>query len=287
MVGEMTSTGFSVLRNFFPVDQIDAINEKIEVLFENNNCLGPAVNVAGLSGVELESYGDLREKFKKANPNYMVSQDLINSGDKDYRNLTIGQNIEQPLINVPELFNIVTNKHIIDLVSNYLNSSDVRVGYVKIRRYFANNAPDFDTNIFHIDDNSQALVKAIIYLSDIYEDDDGVFCYVSGSKDNVITEPGYSEINPLIRSNDQVYSFYGEKSVHKIFASRGSVVLADTLGLHKGTKTRTKDRTALYVNYVLEEEYGGKGVRQKIASKHFDDDPKLKSLFEYFEIVGD
>lgn len=285
MLKKLNSEGYLLLKDFFSKKKIDLINKKIESFFEKNKYLGPAVNVAGLSSSELLSYGNLRKEAISKNPNYMLNQDLIKKGDKNYRNLTIGQNIEEPLINVPEIFDLIVNKDILSLVSNYFNNRKVKIGYVKIRRYFANNTPNFDTNHFHFDDNGQDLVKAIIYLSDIKNIDDGVFCYVSNSKHNVINEPSYSQINPNIRSDEQIHRFYGENSVKNIFGSSGSVVIADTLGFHKGAKTKTKDRTVLYVNYVLEEEYGGKGTRQKISSKHFKDNPELLEIFEYFEFV--
>lgn len=283
---KLRAEGYLLLKDFFSKEKIDLINTKIEHFFENNECLGPAVNVAGLSSSELLTYGHLRKKAIAKNPDYMINQELVQKGDKQYRNLTIGQNIEEPLLNVPEILELIVNKDILALVTNYFDNKKVKIGYVKIRRYFANDAPNFDTNHFHIDDNGQDLVKAIIYLSDIKNIDDGVFCYVPKSKSDVINEPSESQINPHLRSDEQIHRYYGDDSVDKIFASSGSVVIADTLGFHKGTKTKTKDRTVLYVNYVLEEEYGGAGARQKVSEKHFINKPELLEIFEYFDLVN-
>jgi len=284
-IEKLKEEGYLLLSNFFPETIINRINAKVNKLFDNNECLGPAVNVADLSNDELLSYGETRQESIKKNPNFMIDEETIKKGDKGYRNFTNAQNIQEPLLNVPEIFNLLVNDKVLNLVSDYLGSKEIKIGYVKIRRYFANETPDFDTNNFHRDDNSQDLVKAIIYLSDIKTIDDGVFCYVPKSKTNVIDEPSYSDLHPFIRSNEQIYRYYGADGVENIFASKGSVVIADTLGFHKGTKTKTKDRTALYVNYVLEEEYGGSGARQKVSKKHFKDKPKLNKIFEYFDLV--
>jgi hypothetical protein len=70
-----------------------------------------------------------------------------------------------------------------------------------------------------------------------------------------------------------------------ILAERGSVLFADTLGYHKGLKSKKKDRYVLYVNYVVEEEYGGKGLKQKISSNLLQN-IKNKELFDFFNIIN-
>lgn len=284
-INSLKEEGYLLLSNIFPEKTINQINSKVNKFFDNNEYLGPAVNVAGLSDDELFSYGETRQESIKKNPNFMIDDEIIKRGDKSYRNHTNAQSIVEPLLNVPEIFSLLVNDKVLHLVSNYLGSKEIKIGYVKIRRFFANETPNFDTNNFHVDNNSQNLVKAVIYLSDVKTIDDGVFCYVPKSKTNIIDEQSYSDLHPFIRSDKQIYRYYGTDGVKNIFAPKGSVLIVDTLGFHKGTKTKTKDRTVLYVNYVLEEEYGGSGVRQKVSKKHFKNKPELNKIFEYFDLV--
>ena len=285
LITAFKTQGYLVLENLFDEHQLIDIQKKIDYFFDNNQCLGDAINVLALSPDELMTYGAIKEGAANSNPNYYIPNRRIRSGDKSYRELSLGQSLIEPLLNVPEIFDLIVNDEILGCVKEYFSSDMVKIGYVKVRRFYANEVPDFDTNNFHIDDNSQNLIKAIIYLNDITSIDDGVFCYVPGSQKNPILEESFSDIHPYVRSDEQILQYYGVKSVKKIFGPRGTTVLADTLGYHKGYKTRTRDRTVLYVNYVLEEEYNGTGIRQQVLKKSLHKRPELSELFDFFEAV--
>ena len=60
-IEKLKEEGYLLLSNLFPETSINRINAKVNKFFDNNECLGPAVNVADLSNDELLSYGETRQ----------------------------------------------------------------------------------------------------------------------------------------------------------------------------------------------------------------------------------
>ena len=277
--------GFYILNDYFDKNKVDLIRKKVDFFFEKNLHLGEAVNIKHLSDEELKTYGAARDAAVRKNPNFFIDKKILNSGLDNYKDLTNGRSVTDPLYNIPEILDFATSDTIIEYAQNYLGSKLVKIGFIKLRRFFTNNNKEFDTNYFHYDDNSKKLFKSIIHLSDIESEEDGPFVYVKGSHQKKINESNKNTINKYMRTDDEIQQFYGQENIVNCLGKKGSVILADTLGYHKGTKNTSKDRYVLYINYVLEEEYSGTGLRQKISSEVLSKSKKYESLFEYFKKV--
>jgi hypothetical protein len=278
----LKENGCEIWNNYISKITVNSILKKVDYFFDNNLNLGTAVNVAALKQNELVTYGAARQEAQKNNKNFYLKEDDLNKGVNFYRNLTSGISINDPLLNIYEIYQIVTDHNILNLARQYLNSAKIHLGFVKLRRFFCNNLPDFDTNYFHYDDNCDKILKCIVYLNDIINPNDGAFVYVKNSHLNPMPckeEGGY--MGKYARTDQEIKSFYGEDSVIPILGEAGTALFADTLGYHKGLKSKNKDRYVLYINYVLEEEYGGKGLKQKI-SKDLLKDNNTKELFKFF-----
>ena len=279
----LKENGCEIWNNYLSKKTVDNIIEKANYFFDKNLNLGAAVNVGSLKENELTTYGAARKEVEQNNKNFYLKEQDFNKGVEFYRNLTNGISIKEPLLNINKISQIVSDENILNLVREYLNEKKVYIGFIKLRRFFCNNLPDFDTNYFHFDDNSDKILKCIIYLNDIITADDGSFVYVKNSHINPM--PSKQEyIGKYARTDDQIIEFYGKDSIVKVLGGKGTILFADTLGYHKGIKPKNRDRYILYVNYVLEEEYGGRGLKQK-APIHLMKNSNNKELFKFFSIV--
>ena len=275
--------GYEIWPNFFITKKIDIIRAKFNDYFKKNENLGPAVNVSMLKENELNIYGAQRENIQKKNKNFFLKKEELNKGLNYYRNLTNGRSLVDPILLIEEIAELVTNNKVLEFVKKSLNQEEVYIGYIKLRRFFKNNLNNFDTNFFHTDDNSEKILKCIIYLDDLLTMNDGPFVYVSGSHINKIDEK--NGLNEYSRSDDDIKKFYNSKNIKPIYGKKGTLFFANTLGYHKGVKPLSKDRYVLYINFVCEEEYGGKGQKQKISNKIINKYSDKSNLFKFFTVV--
>lgn len=279
----LAKNGFEVWDNYISKKITQKILEKSKEFFDKNINLGPAVNIASLKSDELTTYGAARQEILKKNKNFYLHGNDFKKGTNFLRNLTNGISITDPLLNIQEIFEIVSDPLIVNYAKKYLNSKKIYLGFVKLRRFFSNNLPLFDTNYFHTDDNSSKILKCIVYLNDIRTANDGAFVYVKSShKKSMSLGDNQKKIGTYARTDDQIAHFYGEDSIIPILGQAGTAIFADTLGYHKGLKPLSNDRYVLYINYVLEEEYNGKGLKQKISKNLLTNYNNDEELFKFF-----
>lgn len=277
------SFGYEHWKNYFNTEKIDLIKKKFDNFFILNENLGPAVNVSILKDYELNTYGAQREEVQKKNKDFFISDALLNRGVDFYRNLTNGRSLIDPILRIEEIADLVTDDKILNFVKKNLNEDKIYIGYIKLRRFFKNEISNFDTNFFHTDDNCDKILKCIVYLDDILDVDDGPFVYVEGShKKKLLNNQSF---NRYSRTDQEIEEFYTSKNIKSIYGHKGTLLFANTLGYHKGVKPKSKDRYALYVNYVCEEEYGGKGDKQKISEKVLKKFSDKSDLFNFFNVV--
>ena len=283
----LNANGYCVFENLFDEKLINKIKNKINYIFKENVFLGPVVNVENLSQLELKTSGANRVNAIKTNSNFYVDKNTISKGLSYYRDLTSGRSVEEPLINIPEIFELITSEKVLRVARECLGEKKIKIGYVKVRIFFANNVSNFDTNYFHADDNCEKIIKGIVYLNDVYCDDDGPFVYIAGSnknkmlnKEGSISEEYFKDVK---YSQEEIKNYYTIEKIKSLYGKRGTLALADTTGIHRGIKPISNDRYVLFVNYVCEEEYGGSGKKLKINSNLFKKCEEKKDLFEYFE----
>ena len=89
------------------------------------------------------------------------------------------------------------------------------------------------------------------------------------------------------KAHSEIISHYGEQRIIDIYAKAGDVIFANTLGIHKGEKPKSLDRNICFINFVIEEEYGGSGIKLKIPKKYYNYlSPEAKEFGEYLEIIN-
>ncbi len=257
------------------------IKNRTDEFFAAGRNLGPVVNVAGLKEGQLDIHGALRPGDQS--DDFYVSEALLAEGVNSYRNLTHGRSLMDPLEHIPEILTIMANQAYRDTLTQYLGG-EFYWGYVKLRRFFVNNLPDFDTTLWHYDDNASRMAKLIVYLSDINDELDGPFCFVPGSPESRPRQFPPIEGKYSI-SEDELVKVYGPEQLHPVFGEAGSVVLADTTGWHRGSKPTRHDRYVLYINAVLEPEYGGKGPKPRVKKSDVLSAGLSLREFDFFDLV--
>ena len=188
-----------------------------------------------------------------------------------------------PLEHIPEILKIMAMPSYRQSISDYLGG-EFYWGYVKLRRFFVNDLPDFDTTLWHYDDNSSRMAKLIVYLSDIDDELDGPFCYVPGSPASRTSQFPPVEGQYSI-AEDELVAVYGQEGLVPMFGKSGTVVLTDTTGWHRGSKPTRHDRYVLYINAVLEAEYGGRGPKPRVKKSDVLSAGLSLREFEFFDLV--
>lgn len=122
--------------------------------------------------------------------------------------------------------------------------------YTRLRFYnvwhtFATPLPPRDSQLWHRDPEDYYIVKVFVYLTDV-DDGSGPITYATGShlKVGLQQEPGYARKKGDAKRSDDVQmaqTVPPERWI-KGTGSKGTIVLADTRGFHKGGLARERDR---------------------------------------------
>ena len=198
---EIEKNGFTILKNFFDKNSIIKIKKKFEEQINKN-----------------------KDLYISENINYKVSG-IKNLSDK-IQDVTL----KEPLINIPELINIITDLRIKTIADNYFKSETFITG-INLRKSYANKLSSSGTQMFHVDRNSYKILKFFIYLNDVTSDD-GPTMIVKGT--NKRKHSFWYHKHRY--SDEEIYNIYGKNSVEELIANIGDIQIADTTGYHKGKK---------------------------------------------------
>jgi len=166
--------------------------------------------------------------------------------------------INQPILNIPNLYKVIFNKDLIDLITSFYECIPA-LSSIAVRRSYLTDAAPVNNQYFHRDYNSLVkILKAVIYLNDVGEDD-GPFTYVAGSSNKMFDN--WWDYHYL---NDQtLQELYGEENILPLTANFGDLLFANTRGWHKGAKPQKKERIAIHACFLIHPELTGPGHRQE------------------------
>ena len=111
--------------------------------------------------------------------------------------------------------------------------------------------PDSEAaQLYHFDMDRVRWLKIFIYLTDVGPND-GPHHFVSGSHQTgaipeKILNKGYNRL-----SDDEVIQSFGEKKLVEFCAPKGSIIVEDTRGLHKGDVVKANGRSRLMLQLQL------------------------------------
>jgi len=240
----------------------------------------PPRNATAAYGNAVNSYDELDAIHKKMNDaSVFVSDDILSQGPNAYRNDVVHVTLKNPFIDLPGLLNVFLGERLLEFASSYLGGPAF-LGYIKVKKSFANELAVRSYNHkYHIDDNAENILKAIVYLNDVGEGGGG-FNYVMRSHSSHLPD------GQTYWSESELLTRFPQENLVEIYGLAGDMVFADTKGIHKEGRATTNDRMAILANYVLEEEYGGKYGRQKINEVDFAKlMPFQQQAIQFFNVV--
>jgi ectoine hydroxylase-related dioxygenase (phytanoyl-CoA dioxygenase family) len=261
---ELNSNGYTIIKSCLDLDLIENIKNEFN---ENIKNLTNIVYPRNVKEAQIINEKIIVER---------ISQKDLELGENHFRNISDKIQLKDPLKNSKRIFEVVFNKELISLATNYFEQVPY-ITYCKIEKNYSNNLKDFDTQLFHFDENAYKLLKVFVYLEDVTEPDHGPFTYVKGSHKN-IEKFWNQKISASVEgrasrwTDDKIVETFGQDSIVPILAKKGDIVVANTIAFHKGTKPKTKDRYIIIFNFGLHKDYIGykPDVTPAISRKFFD-----------------
>lgn len=110
-----------------------------------------------------------------------------------------------------------------------------------------------DTRDFHADTYAGKF-KSFVYLTDVPDESYGPFAYVKGSHNSSKIKQKVSKLTNKVRGNpDTDAIFYDESDVIKCTASRGTLIVANQAGYHRGiSQKQGRERMLLTTSYTTQ-----------------------------------
>jgi hypothetical protein len=110
-------------------------------------------------------------------------------------------------------------------------------------------APDSEAaQYFHFDLDRIKWLKVFVYLTDVGPDN-GPHTFVAGSHRTSGIPPDILHRGYVRLSDEEVYGRYGGERCRQFCAPRGSIIVEDTRGLHKGAHVRADPRLILQLQF--------------------------------------
>ena len=186
----------------------------------------------------------LNEKIQSRMNDYS----LLKTNDKRYKTFA------EPLLCCEEIIDLATTEPIFNVASEFYKCIP-SLGVSKIHKSLVNDLPKSGTNFFHYDRNSLWFLKAFIYLNNV-DENGGPFTYVEGSHKNKIKNLNNrkQQMESFRFTDEEITDYYGKDNIKQITGEVGDVIFANTVGIHRGTKTLEKERTMITMNFVIHPE---------------------------------
>jgi Phytanoyl-CoA dioxygenase (PhyH) len=153
------------------------------------------------------------------------------------------------LLNNPDVQGLLADRSLLNLTQQYLDCQPVADVLSMWWHTNFHDQPDSEAaQYFHFDMDRIKWLKVFIYLSDVGPDN-GPHSFVVGShRDGGIPwnlgRKGYSRL-----SDEEVVAEYGADRCLSLTAPRGSIIVEDTRGLHKGNAVRGDARLILQLQF--------------------------------------
>ena len=266
IICEIKRNSYSVIKSVFEKDFLINLGDILE------NKLLESLPGMKVRAHTKENHSDSMEIFHEKLPN---------NADFEYaKKITAGLSIKDPLIEMPNILEIVKNKTLEGVVTGYYESIP-KLTYAKARISFFDSVGPRDTQFWHSDPGSYRVLKALIYLNDV-DENGGPFEIISGSHFKK-----FQDWDKITRhSQENLKKFYNTDKFIKITASVGDVIFADATAFHKGNVPIESNRRIIILNFCLHDEYGLPYEKVKINKSDLMKSKGItKCMLENLEIV--
>ncbi len=137
------------------------------------------------------------------------------------------------------------NEHLLGVAASYLDLMPrFRAFSLRLTLVSPPGSKEYFSQRWHRDNEDKRLCKVFIYLTDVLEDADGPFKYIKGSHakgewGNVYPARPPSSVYPDLGGVEKIIP---ESATQTCFGKAGTVIIADTGGLHKGGYSTSQPR---------------------------------------------
>ena len=223
---EIVNTMYNANKSLFK--EILEIEEKSDGYYEDEHIVIQSKDIRIKGYMALSSYKKTVVNIRQGQDQGMI--DIFNVDKSKYYQ---GINILDVVRKKKELQQLVSGLEIdikVDNINLYHNNSITK------------------TRGFHMDDLSNTL-KAFIYLTDVDDLSNGPYCYVNGThKPGPYREANLAIASKSIKSTEAPY--VPMNSIVPILAQKGSLVISDQTGIHRGIPQKENfERTVLVARY--------------------------------------
>ena len=165
--------------------------------------------------------------------------------------------------------NLALSENVLAIVSNYLGCWPILHDYrLWETRLMKEKGIATWSQTWHRDPEDKKLLNIFIYLNDVEDYGTGPFQYIPGSH----IEGPYWKVLPQVLP--PTASYPGKENVEKLLGDKiiscygkaGTVILADTSGLHRGGYSTTKPRLMFKALYTTTGNFGNNKPRYKLPA---------------------
>jgi hypothetical protein len=153
------------------------------------------------------------------------------------------------VVNQPDVQDLMADPSLLALAQSYLGSNPIAdVTSMWWHTGFSSQPDEEAAQFFHFDMDRIKWLKIFIYLTDVGPES-GAHCFVEGSHRThaippVLLSKGYSRL-----TDDEVRRHFDPARIIEMHAPRGTIIVEDTRGLHKGREVLSGDRLMLQLQF--------------------------------------
>ncbi|MGB7201860.1 MAG: phytanoyl-CoA dioxygenase family protein [Pyrinomonadaceae bacterium] len=152
---------------------------------------------------------------------------------------------------------IALNNSLLNIADSYLRMTS-KLRYYNVWQTFASSGAARESQLWHFDREDRLILKVFLYLNDV-DEGAGPFTYAPGThkkgRYRAIEPESFVEGGVRRTTDEQMSEVFAEDKWIKGIGKKGTLILADTRGFHKGGESRTKDRlmyTCMYTSPASE-----------------------------------
>lgn len=158
----------------------------------------------------------------------------------------------QSLLNVPSIQELTIDSFLLDIIGNYLNVEPIHVQcncWWSLNYNNSKQSMKANAQLFHQDKEFIKFLKIFVYLNDV-DESNGAHIYVKGShrENRFAGKEDYKFSQRLI--DKEIFDAYGEENIITMKGKKGTVILEDTSGFHKGMPIENGHRLLLQIEYA-------------------------------------
>jgi hypothetical protein len=152
------------------------------------------------------------------------------------------------LIEFEEVQKIFFDTKLLKIIENYLEGLPIVDILASWWNFPSNKADHAAAQLWHFDMDRPKWLKVFIYLTDCNQNN-GPHCFINGTNNNgsipfKIRSYGYARLEDEI-----IDKYYKKEEIRTFTAKKGTVLIEDTRGLHKGLKVEKGNRLLLQCQY--------------------------------------